>query len=305
MVRLELSDTYTQVYRDRTRGEVIEGETLRDQVDKNVFSASPYLNLRPAERMTLRTGYRFTDVWYREDGTGSQSHTLFADSSYELTLRTSLTAAYSYTDLESKNGEDITGYRQHSASAGFRHEYGPGSSLYASAGPTFTDRRGGRDTTDLTWRAGLIHDFGRLTGTLETAVDFRDDPDRDVPVKTTTFSGSLVRALARGTIGLRASYATFSDEELDFGDEESLFGALTLTHALTPRLNGDLSFRTEYRDYVVSYTRLYSPSAGLSYLFGYGISSSLRYIYTDSYSPVREGDVYRVNRVILSLSKRW
>jgi uncharacterized protein (PEP-CTERM system associated) len=111
--------------------------------------------------------------------------------------------------------------------------------------------------------------------------------------------------LARGTIGLTATYAIFDDEDIDGGDEESVTGILTLTRELSPRLTGDLSMRAQYRDYDVSYTRLYSPSAGLSYLFGYDITSSLRYIYTDSYSPVREGDVYRVNRVILSLSKRW
>jgi uncharacterized protein (PEP-CTERM system associated) len=43
MVRLELRDTYTQVFRDRTRGEVLEGETTREQIDQNTFSASPYL----------------------------------------------------------------------------------------------------------------------------------------------------------------------------------------------------------------------------------------------------------------------
>jgi uncharacterized protein (PEP-CTERM system associated) len=212
---------------------------------------------------------------------------------------------YSYTDLESDNGVVVDGYRQHSASAGFSHEYGPGSFLFASAGPTFTDRTGGRDTTDLTWRAGLTHDFGRTTGTFETSQSFREDPDRDVPVKTTTFSGSLVRALARGTLGLSATYAIFDDDDIDGGDEESLTGILTLTRDFSPRLVGDVSMRAQYRDYDVSYTQLYSPSAGLSYLFGYGISSSLRYIYTDSYSPEREEDVYRVNRVILSLSKRW
>jgi hypothetical protein len=107
MVRLELRDTYSQVYRDRTRGEVLEGETLRDQIDQNIFVASPYLNLRPADRTTLRTGYRYTDIWYRgDDGTDSQAHTLFADLGYELTARTGLTAAYSYTDLESDDGDE-------------------------------------------------------------------------------------------------------------------------------------------------------------------------------------------------------
>jgi hypothetical protein len=306
MVRLELRDTYSQVYRDRTRGEVLAGETLRDQIDQNIFIASPYLNLRPADRTTLRTGYRYTDIWYRgDDGTDSQAHTLFADLGYELTARTGLTAAYSYTDLESDDGDEVGGYKQHATSAGFRHEYGPDSFVYASAGPTFTDRKRGRNTTDLTWLAGVTHDFGRTVGTLETAQEFREDPDRDVPVKTTTFSGSLLRTLARGTIGLTATYAIFDDEDINGDDEESVTGILTLTRELSPRLTGDLSMRAQYRDYDVSYTRLYSPSAGLSYLFGHDITSSLRYIYMDSYSPVREGDVYRVNRVILSLSKRW
>jgi hypothetical protein len=309
-LHVEVLNTFSQVYRDRLRGEVGEGETLRDQVDQNYFTVSPYLLLRPMNRLGVQTGYRFTDIWYDEDdGIGSQAHTLYADGAFELTAKFDLTGGYSFTDLESKeDAAEITGYTQHSAYAGFRYEYGANSFVYANAGPTFTDRDGGRNTTDLTWRVGASHDFGYVTGTFETAVEYTDDPLGGVPTKTTSFRGGLVRAYARGTLGLTASYDIFDEEAVDGAvedDEKRLGGALNLTHSLSSRLTGTLGFRAEHRDYDVSYATLWSPSAGLSYLFGYDIVGSIRYSYIDSYSPEREDDVYKVNRVILSVSKRW
>lgn len=70
---LDISENLRPVYRQASRGDLIEGDTRRDQTDQNTFAVSPYLVFGSGERVSLKTGYRFTDIRYAESDPASSS----------------------------------------------------------------------------------------------------------------------------------------------------------------------------------------------------------------------------------------
>ncbi len=302
---LDVNNVFQQVYPDVTRGEVTDRDTTEDQEDQNVFTISPYILLTPG-RMDVRTGYRFTDVWYSDDDLEQwQSHTGFVDAAYPLSPVFNLTAAYDYTWLESE--EEDEGYTQHRASGGFNYEYGPNSSIFANAGPIYTDYEDGDETTEFGWDAGITHTIRAVTASLQTGVDYTADPEESTPVRTTSVIGTLDRVYTRGTTGISLFYRDFDQDEVDDDDteeeEQSFGGTLQISHELLPKLSGTAAFTYNRREYDVSYTDYYQPSVGLFYELLEDFTASLQYIYTNSWSPERQGDVYYVNRVILGVTK--
>ena len=62
---LDLSDTFSRVSLDVSRDYTQESLSVK-QTDSNTFSASPYFVFHPGTRATIKTGYRYTNVWYRD-----------------------------------------------------------------------------------------------------------------------------------------------------------------------------------------------------------------------------------------------
>ena len=106
---IDVMEDLQPVYTNPARGDVIEGDTMMDMVNRNTFVVSPYFRLHFSDRTNARFGYRFTDLRYSE-GEGrhtfipgldgeydfnsrvSLQHALFAEINHALTDRLSLTA---------------------------------------------------------------------------------------------------------------------------------------------------------------------------------------------------------------------
>ncbi|GAB6059653.1 porin family protein [Desulfonatronum parangueonense] len=70
----------------------------RETSDRNEFAISPFIELRPSPRSSLRTGYRYRNIWYKEDDVRDVDiHEIFLRGGYDLTARITLDAGYTGT----------------------------------------------------------------------------------------------------------------------------------------------------------------------------------------------------------------
>ncbi len=281
--------------------EEIAGDDVRDRdsSDRNIFTISPYFAFQPTARTSLRTGYRYSNTWYKEDiAKNSQSHTVFADGSYQLTYKLALTSGYSMV-VEYFDGHDDQDreYRQN-VYVGTRYVFSPSTRAFGRVGTTWRDRTGRENTSDLFWSAGLSHAMGRYVATLGTTVRYVDDPIRDTTRKETVIGAGLARQYDRGAVNLFASYSEFEDPK-----ETKYATGLTVGHALTQRLSANTGLiaqrRKNQHQIRIDEWRAFF---GLRYLLTRDLVASLKYQYTDSSSqdPLSR-DNFQENRVVLEL----
>ncbi len=295
---LELNDNYNRVSlnlaRDRTQESLIA-----NQSDSNNFTASPYLRFHPAPKLTMRTGYRYTNVWYKDPSAiDREDHSGFVDATYELSPRLNLTGDYIYVHENS-----INPYDRHNPYVGFRYEYKEGSFLFGQGGFAWFSSKNGVASNNPYWNAGITHLFDHLTVSLTTGVQFPYDPLSGV-TRETDYGATVTKALNRGTIGLSLSYSEYSGANIDV--EKRYSAGITATHELTERLSGTLSCSIEKYDHkTASYTRRIYLNPSLNYALPHEYSIGLNYIFVDSYSPVVSSDKYQVNRVSLELRKSF
>ncbi|UFS69106.1 TIGR03016 family PEP-CTERM system-associated outer membrane protein [Geomonas sp. RF6] len=312
---VDVSDSLSRRSLDVTRDTTTES-LFSDQTDENRATVSPYLLWRLAEKITLKTGYRYTDVRYWEasgatESSGSTSaidrreHRGYADLTHELTARLSLNASYSYGSVNT----DIADYTEHNVSGGARFEYADKCFVYGSIGNSWQDFDNGRDASNFFWNAGVTHDFVVFTGTLEGLVRYSDDP-LTVSTKETRYSATLEKRMDSGTMGFSVVRSEFDAEEtLSLAAESdrkvtaiNLFTRQELSSrlAVALALTGDKVTRDEGTGYPYHF----SGSASVTYSFPYEISTALTYTHTEYRYEIEESAGGRqTNRVILDVRK--
>ena len=288
----------------------IAGDDVResDSSDRNIFTVSPYFAFQPTARTDLRTGYQYSNTWYKEDiAKNSQSHKIFADGSYQLTYKLALTSGYSMVaeyyeghddrDDQGDQGDQDREYRQN-VYVGTRYVFSPSTRAFGRVGSTWRDRTGRENTNDLFWSAGLSQTMGRYVANLSTTVRYVDDPLRDATRKETVFGAGLAREYGRGVVNLSASYSEFEEPK-----ETKYATGLTVGHALTQRLSANTGLVGQRRknQHQIRIDE-WSTFFGLRYLLTRDLTASLRYQYRDSSSqdPLSR-DNFQENRVVLEL----
>lgn len=300
---LDVSDVYKRVSLDVTRDTTHESLFV-NQTDQNIGTVSPYLVLRPSTRMTIKTGYRYINTWYKDPAAISkQDHVGFIDNSYEMSPKFFLTAGYTFTREDAANS---ILYR-HETYLGPRYEYADKSFIFAQGGAivsVYDDIRG--ETVNPSWSAGITHTFDTMTANLSTSVKSSDDP-RGVSTLETAYSVSLVKNLQRGTVTLQGSYSEFSDAIANILKNKRYSGGFTSQFEILQDLRGTLGLTYEYYtdERLAAYTRKYFVDSGLTWSVGKDISLGLSYRYIDYSSPKIVTDNYRVNRVILEARKSF
>lgn len=297
---LELSDTYKRVSLDVARDTTNESLT-NNQSDQNVGTVSPYLVLRPTSSMTVRTGYRYKNTWYREpSAVDKRSHVVFLDSSYELTPRLYANLGYTFTREDSSQ----YGFYRHELSAGPRYEYAEKSFLFAQGGATLTEYDALPQTVDPNWNAGITHAFDMVTVTLSAGVTYTDNP-LGSSSQQTTYSATVKKMLARGDVGLTSSYTEFVDTTTDKMVNKRFSAGGSASYELVQYLRGSLGLTYEhYNDLLLNgYTNRYFVDSSLNYDFGKELTAVLSYKYVDYSSLTIATDNKSVNRVILELRK--
>lgn len=298
---LELSDNYRRVSLDVTRDTT--NESLRNnQSDQNVGIVSPYLVLHPTARLTLKTGYRYINTWYKDEAAISrQDHIGFLNSSYELTPKFFMTGDYTFTREIPERGSSF--YR-HEAYFGPRYEYADKSFIYAQGGVIVSNYDTGSSALNPSWNAGITHTFDTLVVKLSTGTKYSDDPFGSTTLES-YYKASLTKNLQRGSFGLQGSYTEFSDADTETIKTKRYSGGFSSSYEIVPDLTGTLGLTYDnYRDLLLdATTEKYYFDCGLKYDFGKELTMGLNYKHIDYSSAEIATDNFQVNRVILEVRK--
>jgi hypothetical protein len=291
----------------------------RESSDRNVFTVSPYLMFRPTAVSALRTGYAYTNTWYREETVkSSHLHEAFLEGGYDLTAKFGLDAGYlgaweRISDPALAPGQDgraAAGREdRHTPYFGVRYAYAQDSNIFARFGNTwrrFPDRAG---TSDPYWSAGLTHAFAAMTASLISQVRYSSDPLQERSRREILHAATLSRPYARGAVALDAGYSEFDEPRAT-----KVGTGVTVNHELSRRLTGTagLAFSRRQEDRFAAgdtgndRVKEWQARLSLTYLLGEDFTAGLNYLFTDSSSndPFSD-DNFQENRGALEVKKTF
>lgn len=300
---LDMNDTYTRVSLDVAR-DVTNESLFVNQSDRNTLKVSPFFLWRLGQQATLKTGYRYVNVWYREPSAVDKADSsAFADLGYEITQRLNLTAGYTFT-IEDAAVNDFT---KHDASAGMRYEYAERSFVHAQAGNTWIDFARGGDLSNLFWNAGVDHSFNDVTIRLNTGVTYTEDPLRNL-TKETSHSGRVEKRLERGNLNVFASFSEFKPAETGLQRTRRLGIGGGGRYEFTERVTGNFAVTGERfsRTSPDSFPYKIYGSLGLSYLLAKDFTVGVSYTHVTNfkYFDFDSPDLgSQVNRAMVELRK--
>lgn len=300
---LEVSDVYQKVSRDITR-DYTQESSFYNQTDSNVFTVHPYWVLRPSTMLTITTGYKFIDTWYKDPGSiDKRDHVGYVKAEYEAMANLLLTAQYTAT-REEANSYD---FWRHELLAGPKYTYAKDSFIFLMLGNTWVDYDDGRAHSGLAFSGGLTHAFDTLIVSLTAQQTFADNPDSS-PSKVNTFALNLQKTLPRTVLTagvyLNQYYQTANDQL----DTRTYGARMGVKYELTERMKAgcDLTYeKLERRLWVNSNTKRFLVSLPLTYALTDKISASATYSYTNLSTPETPYDNYHNNRFILSATANF
>ena len=296
---LDINDNYSRVSLDVSRDRTQEG-LVSGQSDTNIFSASPYLQFNPTNQTTIRTGYRYRNVWYKDpSGIDRRDHIGYIDAAYAYSSRLTLNANHTYTHENS-----IYPFDRHVSYIGGRYEYGPRSFILAQGGMAFTDSKHGGNINKPYWNVGITHSFDHILISMTSQTLYPIDPTTP-DTREVANSLTITKELRRGTIGLNLSYSEYSGTGIDV--DKSYGAGITAGYDLTPNLRGAIICRADKYEHRItdSYTRRIFVNPSLTYALPREFAVALNYVFVDSYSPATRIDRYQANRVSLELRKSF
>lgn len=302
-VFLQLSDVYTQVSLNATR------DTTKDslnghQTDQNIATISPYLVLRPASNLLLKTGYRYINTWYKNsDSVSKQDHQGYVNLSYDLSSKLIFTTDYTYTHEIPETGNS---FNRHEVLAGPRYEYADKSFIFAQGGVTTTDYSNGTDTVNPAWKAGITHTIETFVVAANAGTSYSDDPSGKSTFST-SYIANLTKNIPNGTVTLHGSYIKFEDAETEQTTTKSYSAGFTSSLEVLPdiKVNLGLTFEKYHDLQISSYTDKYFVDSGISWLAGKDLTVGLSYKFIDYSSAETADDNYRINRANLEVKKTF
>ena len=272
---LELSDSYSRVSLDPAR-ETVQESVLVNQTDQNVATANPSLTWHPGGKSLLKTGYRFSDIRYwHSSAIDKQVHGLYADYLHQITQRLDFTSGYAFAFTDS----ELSSYRKHDLSAGLRYEYADRSYLYGGIGNSWLQYSIGLNSSNLFWNAGVSHDFGTGVASLETRVQYTEDP-LTLATRQTDYTLKLDRKLERGRLWISTGYSEYQVELDQSRDRErvqiNLGGSHELGHGFTAGLSA-LGERLSRHSAIFNLPYHLVGTGTLSYLVSEGFTLGVSY----------------------------
>ena len=300
---LELNDSYKRVSLDIARDATQESLFL-NQTDQNIATISPYLLWRTGEKTTLKTGYRYIDTRYWGSGIEKREHVAFAGLNRELSSRLNISVDYVFSKTETP-ATPSAGFDKHDLSGGFRYNYSDASFLFGSLGNSWQSFSNGSDVSNLFWAAGITHDLGIAIATLETRVQYSEDPLTN-STQEISYSAKLDKQLKRGAIGLSSSYSEYVTTQTGAQDRRKLAFGATGRYELLQNLTANLSATGERfnRKTAADYPYRFTGIAGLKYAFNHDITLALTYSYvTNLYDLDTTAGAKEINRAIVEVKK--
>lgn len=313
---VEVSDQYRTTYLDTSRsslnpyepstldpvtGQPIPGalnpnDTSTGLVNQNTFNFSPYTVVRLGDRGSAKTGYRYQEITYDRVGIDKTIQTGFSDATYSLTDKWDALGGVSYVRQDSVGG----GLARETVYAGASYQYAEGSSIYAKAGPTFTQYdRGGEDSNPF-WDAGITHSFGSVVASLSTSVSYDEDPLTNETLRRELYSARVSKQFERTRASVYVNYATYDGQSSGTSDRYTV--GFNVQHDLTQRLSGNFDVSRDVTERGGGDTGRWYTGVGLKYQLAENYTGEVWYRYKDSYSKDVSTDTFTVNRIGVQLT---
>ncbi len=322
---LDISENMSQVYDNVTKGEFQEGDSLDDAQNRNTFTISPYLSLRPSERANITLGYTFTDTRYspaQNSKTPSflslngeqydfsynvnQSHTGHIKLNYELSERASMYTGGSVTRIIYEDDEE-TNTTRYNFYVGGSYAFSENLKASLEMGPTYSTDDANNSSLSPYVQASLNYNIGRSSFSLSYNTSFEDDPESGDVVHKSSYSFNWRKQYERTRLQVGMAYNTFDTE---FGDEASstsdseqgntISPIVSLDYELTPRLSTFIKYNGNIYENHKLGEHTHSGSYGLKYQLS--DSSTIGLSHRISYTIPYEEDAYINNQVMLDFS---
>jgi hypothetical protein len=308
---LDVSDTYHRVPLDVAHDVTTVNSLFLNQIDQNIATIAPYLLWRPTSKSTLKTGYSFIDTRYwNASGIESQEHDAFADLSYEVTSKFTLSTIYGFKHVQSLPAQ----FNKNDITAGFRYEYADKSFVFGYIGNSWMQINNGSNTSYLFWNAGVTHDFSYVVVTVESKVQSVADP-LAIFTKETIYIGKLEKKLQRGMIGFSTAYSEFDSSLTDSTFQRRLSysgsGRYEVFQSLTASLAGSVERFYMNRDHLnlnreFFYQYHVTATCGLGYEFIHDLTLSLNYTFdTQRIGLTDARGSIDINKVVVELRKTF
>lgn len=299
---VEVRDLYERVSLDITR-DYTQESLFVNQSDRNTFTVNPYFTLNITSATKFIAGYKFVDVWYKEDiGVDKQDHIGYGELRYEASSKILLNAGYEYTNEDS----DDRDFDKHAAYAGGSYEYAENSLIDLRVGYMRVDYKNGPTRSRLFWNAGISQSFTYFTAALRTAQEYYENPSGN-PQEVRSISLSVVGVLDRVRPKLTLYAAENHDSLTDDLDSRTLRGAASLGYDLTQKtaVLADYTIERIDDEQLDTYTTAYFTGIRLDYKPSDDLTFTLAYRHQNSHSPDIESDNYHSNRAIVEIAKRF
>lgn len=161
-VFIDVYDTYRRVPTD-IRLKVATGNEHENMTDSNHFSVSPYVDIPLTSTLLSRFGYRFSNVWYKDDlGNGSDSHTAYVSLTNQFLSDLSASLNYNYSAYRPEITND---YDAHHISVTFDYRVAANLRLWGGAGRSYIDFDNRSNSKSDFWDAGAEYKIDELGNT--------------------------------------------------------------------------------------------------------------------------------------------
>jgi len=301
---LDLSEVYERVSTNITQ-DFTQESLNNNQTQSNIVTASPYITLQPASTVKTKIGGLFANYWYDDPGSIDKTeYGAFATLDYEIAQNIFINTGYTFTHSEARQDPQFNNYDLHNIFVGPRYEYAEKSFLYGQGGYTIIDYASGNQFSNPFWNVGITHNFDTYVATVETRVNYEQDPEQNL-TEVTSYTGKLEKILPRGTVSLSLGYLQYDYlNDSTQADTDSYQAGIAALYELLPRLTGNLAFTAEefHEKGVGNYTR-YFVNPTLTYALPKDFSISLDYIFVDYSSKNMAENNRTINRAILEVRK--
>jgi hypothetical protein len=303
LLYLDLSDVYTRSSLNVNQDTSLSNP-FTNQTDQNTLMVTPYLKFMPMQRLSVKTGYTYSNVIFTEPNTINwQGHNIFLMTEYELTPKLSWTSSVTYAYTLEENSQH---YGRLTPTVGIKYNYSSGSRGFADAGYNVMFMSSGQTLTSPYWNLGILHDFGLITTEVSGGVNYNVDPTQHFNEQRKII-GRIEKLMHRGKVGLFAGYYTSRDIENDNASSWRFSTGINSSFYLGEKLLTHLDLTLEKGNnftYQLPYALM--ASAGVSYELIHDLNLSLDYKYQTYCNSIgnANGSVDN-NRVILALTKKF
>jgi len=299
-IYLDIKDKYSRESLDLTRDFTQESSFL-NQTDRNILTVDPYFIVRPTSKMTVTTGYTYSNLWYRDPAAINQENNIvYTGLQQELSRRSILTAGIRHT----QNRNSVQGYTQDDVYLGQRYEYEENSTLTGTIGNSWFDIQGEERITQITWDAKWTHHYSTMMVSFETGLRFVPDPFL-ILRREDRYLATIGRHVERTSFAVSGGLIEYREVK-NKNLQDTIYRLTgTISHAITTKTKIKLDLTMDRTDdnQAGTSTERYLSVVRLEHQLGETFTLALDYRYTNVYSKEIYSDNYDNNRFSVELRK--